>query len=72
MKPVVVNNDSTPVGKFLIAKTVLNSIAYACQDREFSEEVDKLEAYGGERGIEVMSNDISLVERYKDELYKGN
>lgn len=42
-----------PIGKFRIPKVKLNNIAYATQDREFSEEVDKLEQNGGEKWIEV-------------------
>lgn len=40
------------IGKFDIHRSILNSIAYACQDREFSEEVDLLEKYGGYSWIE--------------------
>ena len=45
-----------PIGKFTISRSVLNSIAYACQDREFADEVDKLEKFGGDSWIEVIYN----------------
>ncbi len=44
------------IGKFDIHRSILNSIAYACQDREFAEEVDLLEKYGGYSWIEVIYN----------------
>lgn len=47
-------NPNILMGKFGVAKADLNSIAYACQDREFAEDVDKLEAFGGESWIEVI------------------
>jgi hypothetical protein len=46
-------NNAECYGKFLIPRVRLNNIAYLCQDREFSEEVDKLEESGGEKWLEV-------------------
>ena len=58
--PINLNNDDTvlqPIckGAFTIMPQTLNNIAYACQDREFSEEIDMLEQNGGETWLEVRS-----------------
>lgn len=45
-KPI--EEGSEPYGKFKIAKNTIANIAYLCQDRVFSEEVDRLEELGGE------------------------
>ena len=56
------NQKSNVLGKFKVTKDQLTEIAYACQEREFSEEVDKIDAFGGEQALIVkpMSNSLFL------------
>lgn len=44
--------DQGNIGKFGVSKEKLIAIAYACQDRNFSEEVDLFESLGGSEKLE--------------------
>lgn len=51
------------MGKFRVSKEKLMAIAYACQDRNFSEDVDLLETLGGTEVLEEV-----LFTNFKDGL----
>lgn len=71
--PLNVNNQSCePYGKFRIAKDALTEIAYACQDREFSQEVDKLQEQGGDQWIQVHPLAATRLGRTLHRLQQGH